>query len=210
MFDNIRSRFFPHALHNSVSVVSVDHETFWRAVETIPPEEGPFAPSASLGHYAPPEGQAAQSTLLRQAARANHEEYLLLLDECKRCVGWSYGRMRDVRTFLMAHSAVVRPRQREGLYTALLGVLLPYLRVLGYERVTSNHMVTNRAVLIAKLKAGFIISGMALDERFGAQVSMTYFFDEERRQGFAHAYSVEHYPDTPEYHEDETGRPGRH
>ncbi len=208
MFDDIRSRFFPHALHSSVSVAPVDHETFWRTIETVPPEEEPFAPPESLGHYTSPQGQAAQSPLLRQAARATHEEYLLLLDGRERCVGWSYGRMRDVRTFLMAHSAVVRSRQREGLYTALLGALLPYLRALGYERVTSNHMVTNRAVLIAKLKAGFIISGMVLDERFGAQVSMTYFFDEERRRGFARAYSVEDYPGTPEQLGDETGRPG--
>jgi hypothetical protein len=60
-------------------------------------------------------------------------------------------------------------------------------------------MVTNRAVLIAKLKAGFIITGTVLDERWGAQVSMAYFFHEDRREGFARAYSVEHYRGTPEY-----------
>ncbi|GAB4206029.1 MAG: hypothetical protein OHK0022_32680 [Roseiflexaceae bacterium] len=205
MFDDIRSRFFPCALHNRVAVVPADHNHFWNTLAAIPPEEEPFAPSADLGHYAPPQGQATQSPLLRQAARANHEEYLLLLDQYERCVGWTYGRMRDVRTFLMAHSAVVRSRQREGLYTALLVAFLPYLRALGYERVTSNHMVTNRAVLIAKLKAGFIVSGMVLDERFGAQVSLSYFFEEERRQGFARVYSVEHYPGTPEYGEEPAG-----
>lgn len=46
-------------------------------------------------------------------------------------------------------------------------VNLLYLHDLGLERVTSNHMVNNRAILIAKLKSESFVTGMALDERWG-------------------------------------------
>jgi hypothetical protein len=70
--------------------------------------------------------------------------------------------------------------------------------MLGYERVTSNHMVNNRPVLIAKLKAGFHITGIVLDERYGAQVSLAYFFYPDRREGFARAYSLATFPMPPD------------
>lgn len=60
-------------------------------------------------------------------------------------------------------------------------------------------MVNNRAVLIAKLKAGFVITGTVLDERWGAQAALTYFFYEDRRRGFAQTYSLESYAGTPDY-----------
>ena len=60
-----------------------------------------------------------------------------------------------------------------------------------YERVSSNHMVTNRPVLIAKLKDGFHVAAVSLDERFGAQVQLTYFFDPGRYQGFVRAFSLD-------------------
>lgn len=58
-----------------------------------------------------------------------------------------------------------------------------------------NHMVNNRAVLIAKLKAGFVITGMTLDERYGAQVSLSYLFHADRQAGFERAFSLESYGD---------------
>jgi hypothetical protein len=61
-------------------------------------------------------------------------------------------------------------------------------------------MVNNRPVLIAKLKAGFHIVGLSLDERFGAQVTLAYFSHEDRREGFARAFSLERgYPSPPDY-----------
>ncbi|MCG8351541.1 MAG: hypothetical protein MI924_27555 [Chloroflexales bacterium] len=101
--------------------------------------------------------------------------------------------------FFMAYSGIVPAYQRRGIYGAFLRAFLPYLHALGYERVTSNHMVNNRLVLIAKLKAGFFITGVTLDERYGAQVTLTHFFYPDRRTGFARAYSVEDYSGAPDY-----------
>lgn len=198
MFDELRARHFPCPLTPDVVAVAVEAPTFWRALAAIPQADEPFTPLEQLGNYAPPAERAAHAQPLRAVAAATHHEHLLLM-QGERCVGWSQGMLRDPDTFFMAYSRVVRSQQRRGLYTALLHALLPYLGALGYERVTSNHMVTNRAVLIAKLKAGFVISGMVLDERYGAQVSLTYLCHTDRRTGFARAYSVEDYPGIPEY-----------
>ncbi len=51
----------------------------------------------------------------------------------------------------------------------------------------------NRILSSIELKAGFSIEGMVLDERFGAQVGLVYLFHEDRRQGFARAFSLETY-----------------
>ncbi len=145
-----------------------------------------------------PNERAARAQALQAVYNTTHREFILCMEE-DRCVGWHYGVMIDPSAFLMSYSAVVKSRQRRGIYGAFLKAFLPYLHALGYERVASNHMVTNRLVLIAKLKARFIITGTVLDERWGAQVSLAYFFNEDRREGFARAYSVEHYAGTPEY-----------
>lgn len=81
--------------------------------------------------------------------------------------------------------------QRKGIYSAFLDRFLRYLYTLGYERVVSNHQTNNRAVLIAKLKAGFNITAVNLDERWGAQVELTYLFYEDRQRGYERAFALE-------------------
>ena len=56
-----------------------------------------------------------------------------------------------------------------------------------------DHMVNNRAVLVAKLKAGFIATGMSLDERWGAVLWLTYYFEDQVEDAFRRAFSLEKY-----------------
>lgn len=99
----------------------------------------------------------------------------------------------------MSWSAILPAYRRRGIYTAFLRHFLPYLQALGYKRVTSNHMVTNRPVLIAKLKAGFHVTAVSLDERFGAQVQLSYFFNLTRYEGFTRAFSLDGFERPPRY-----------
>jgi ribosomal protein S18 acetylase RimI-like enzyme len=198
MFNDVRAQFFPADLVPGVRAIIVDSTTFWQTVASIPADEDPFASLRALGNYQMPHERDARAQPLQAVYDATHREFVLFMEK-DRCVGWHYGTMIDPSTFFMSYSAVIKSYQQRGIYGAFLKAFLPYLYRLGYERATSNHMVTNRAVLIAKLKAGFIITGTVLDERWGAQVSMAYFFHEDRREGFARAYSVEHYAGTPEY-----------
>jgi len=202
MFDDIRTDYFPTTLAPQITAESVDSSTFWQALASIPAQDQPFSSLSDLGNYMLPKERAGRAERLTAVYAQTHREHILFTTSDRECVGWSMGAMLDPSTFFMAYSAVIPRYQRLGIYSTFLRIFLPYLHALGYERVTSNHMVNNRPVLIAKLKAGFIITGTMLDERWGAQVSMAYFFYEDRRVGFARAYSLEAYSGTPEYHSD--------
>ncbi len=99
--------------------------------------------------------------------------------------------MRDSMTFFMTSTGILPAYRRRGIYGAFLGRLLDYLEDLGYERVVSNHQTNNRAVLIAKLKAGFNITAVNLDERWGAQVELTYLIHDDRWRGYERAFSLQ-------------------
>lgn len=93
----------------------------------------------------------------------------------------------------MNWSGILPEYQNRGVYSTFLHRFLDYLKKLGYVRVTSNHMVNNRPVLIAKLKAGFVATGMSLDERWGAMLWLTYFINDAQAEAFRHAFSLENY-----------------
>ena len=95
-------------------------------------------------------------------------------------VGWSVGVQANAEQFRMANSAVLPGHRRKGIYTALLLQVLERARAEGFQTVTSHHHPTNNAVLIAKLKAGFIITGMEITDDYAALVNMTHFFDPRR------------------------------
>jgi AmiR/NasT family two-component response regulator len=63
----------------------------------------------------------------------------------------------------------------------VLAFVVAFAREHGYQRITSTHSATNNAILIPKLKADFVISGMHVDERFGVMVHLTNYLYEQRR-----------------------------
>jgi RimJ/RimL family protein N-acetyltransferase len=197
MFDDIRQWFFPTSLVSGIQVRPSNSAELGPIWEKLADQiETPFV---ELGNYEMPVERELRLSRLQALYRHIHHEMFLFETETNEPVGWSVGAMIDTSTFFMSWTAILPAYQRRGIYTAFLKVLLPYLHALGYERVTSNHMVNNRPVLIAKLKAGFHITGIVLDERYGAQVSLAYFFYQDRRDGFARAYSLANFPQPPDY-----------
>ena len=96
-------------------------------------------------------------------------------------VGWTLAQQVDQITLLMRNTAIDPEHRRRGVYSALLAFMLHYAREHGYQRVTSTHSATNNAIIIAKLKAGFIITGIHVDERYGVMVHLTHYLYEQRR-----------------------------
>lgn len=92
-------------------------------------------------------------------------------------VGWTSGWQRDGRTYYMVSSGILPAHQRRGIYTALLPVIINTLRRDGFQQVTSRHRMTNNAVLVPKLRFGFMITGFELSAEFGALVHLTYYMD---------------------------------
>lgn len=82
----------------------------------------------------------------------------------------------------MMNTGVLEAHRRRGVYTALLPVVLKTAQQVGFQVVLSRHHATNNAVIIPKLKAGFVITGLELDDRYGTLVQLSYYFNPLRRR----------------------------
>jgi GNAT superfamily N-acetyltransferase len=108
--------------------------------------------------------------------------YLAAYDEQDNFAGWSWGFQDHNSDFYMCNSAVLPNYRRQSVYTKLLDECLNRLRKEGFQMVYSRHCATNNSVIIPKLKAGFVISKMEMDDKFGVLVHLHYYFNEMRRK----------------------------
>jgi len=99
-------------------------------------------------------------------------------------VGWSYGWMERNHVYYMANSGVVSAYRRRGIYSSLLSAMRAHAHACGAVAVRSQHSVLNNAVIIAKLQAGFHISGLSQSAQMGTLVEMIYHLSEGRQEMF--------------------------
>lgn len=90
-------------------------------------------------------------------------------------IGWNFSRQEQVSSLYMQTSAVFPEYRRTGLYSELVKKVTEIGREAGFLSITSRHVSTNNAVIIAKLKLGFKITGLELTDTFGTLVNLTYF-----------------------------------
>lgn len=95
-------------------------------------------------------------------------------------VGWSQGFRQGRREFYMLNSGVRTTERRQGVYTNMVRAILAHANEQGYQRVTSRHAATNNAVIIAKLRLGFRVSGFEYSEVYGPLAQLTFFVSEAR------------------------------
>lgn len=98
----------------------------------------------------------------------------------EQIIGWHMGWQENEEQYFMCDTGIFAEHQGKGIYSALLPKLLEIFRDKGFQKVTSRHLVSNNAVLLPKLKAGFTIAGFEIDERLGLFVRLVYIFDEQR------------------------------
>jgi len=96
--------------------------------------------------------------------------------------GWSVGDQYSADVYYMRNSAILPEYRRNGLYTQLMTAKLELLTQKGFQRIYSRHVSTNNPILIAKLKAGFIITALELDDMFGTLVHLSYLTNPLRRK----------------------------
>ena len=97
-------------------------------------------------------------------------------------VGWSQGYRQGRTEFYMLNSGVASVERRKGIYSQLVRAILDHATSLGYSKVTSRHSAANSAVIIAKLRLGFQVSGFEYSEVYGPLVQLTYFVHEARKR----------------------------
>ena len=97
-------------------------------------------------------------------------------------VGFSFGAQESEETFYMMASAVLPEFRGKGLYTALVKEIINQCREKGFQKIYGTHCATNNAVLIPKLKLGFVFSKIELSDMFGTIIHLQYYTNPLRRK----------------------------
>jgi GNAT superfamily N-acetyltransferase len=111
-------------------------------------------------------------------------ELRILIMHGHEIIGWHIGRQGQRECGHMSNTGIFKEYRGRGIYSALLPKVLEIFREQGIAKVNSKHHVSNNAVLIPKLKAGFVITGFEVDERYGLFVNLSYIFSEQRMNAY--------------------------
>lgn len=130
--------------------------------------------------------QARLGGLRENLAGARHLHFLIL--DGDEPVGWHYGFQRSELEYFMANTGILPDYQNRGLYSAFLKFIVQHAADLGFQYLTSIHHSDNNAVLVPKLKAGFVLQAfgyliqtMLLEANVGPMVQLVYPVREEYR-----------------------------
>ena len=124
--------------------------------------------------------EAAEAEVRSKRSTTHPPIYRLGAFDGENLVGWSYGRHERGNVFYMANSGVVPTHRRRGVLSSLLNAIREHPLSAGAIAVRSQHSVLNAAVIIAKLRAGFLITGLIQSAHMGTLVEMTLHFSAGR------------------------------
>lgn len=133
-----------------------------------------------IGTEADERGKALRATLPKP------DRVRIAAFDGERFVGCSSGWFEfGSGNFYIGISAVDPAYRRQGLYTRMLNQIESTVRERGGLRISSQHVATNNAVLIAKLRLGYVIAGTEYDEQMGLLVRLVLHLVPERGALFA-------------------------
>lgn len=96
-------------------------------------------------------------------------------------VAWTYARREGAHRLHMINSGVAAAQRRRGVYSMLVKLVIEHAGSQGCVAVLSRHAASHNAVIIAKLKLGFFVSGFEYSEVYGPLVRLTFLLGEPRR-----------------------------
>ena len=128
------------------------------------------------------EEEVSKANELRKHISNKVEICLGVFDESENFVGWSWGFQDSSTSFYMANSAILKEHRRKGLYSRLVDEMINLATELGFQLIYSRHCATNNSVIIPKLKAGFIISKIEMDDIFGVLIHRHFYPNKTRRK----------------------------
>jgi len=96
-------------------------------------------------------------------------------------VGWHFGKQMDGEEYYMINTGIFKAHQNKGVYQTFLREVLAFILDKGYQIISSKHHASNNAVLVPKLKAGFVIQSIEIDLAFGTMIKLIYLANEKAR-----------------------------
>lgn len=94
----------------------------------------------------------------------------------ERLIGLSWGAAKSPSCFVMHVSLVEEEYRGQGIYTAMLDMMLSATR--DYDEVESHHHMLNNEIMAIKLRRGFHIVGFDQSILIGPRVTLRYFHNE--------------------------------
>lgn len=130
-------------------------------------------------------GLRFETPQFRRLRDPHSSEEIIVLEKGGAPAAWTWSREESAGTIQMVESAVLSDFQGQGLYRMLQALVLERARAKGLSEVTAEIRADHNDMLIPKLKAGFIITGMRISARFGTMLQLSYPLREEIRQQIA-------------------------
>ncbi|MDD0854318.1 GNAT family N-acetyltransferase [Halobacteriovorax sp. GB3] len=96
-------------------------------------------------------------------------------------VARSFSNQISIDTIMMCMSYVKKDFRGRGLYKLMLQETIERAKDIGYRKIQSYHNTTNNDIIIPKLKAGFVFTGMKINAGYGTLAELTYFFNKDER-----------------------------
>jgi GNAT superfamily N-acetyltransferase len=144
-------------------------------------------PGLDLGPLFAAEQSAALADL--DAAIGARLEHRLLFEHGGEVVGGYWGQQETFGRYYMTVS-VFRPEWRgRGLYTALLPRIVACAADAGFREIYSRHRADNNAILVPKLRAGFVIAAFEVAPRWGLTVHLRRYLVDGLTD--VHAYRID-------------------
>jgi ribosomal protein S18 acetylase RimI-like enzyme len=114
----------------------------------------------------------------------NRYRFRILVLKNEEVIGWHFGWQIDEEQYYMCNTGLLEEYQGKGIYSALLPKLIEIFKEKGFQKIISMHHASNNAILVPKLKAGFLVTGFDINEKFGLRVVLSYIFNEKRLNAY--------------------------
>lgn len=119
-------------------------------------------------------------------------EHRVVLRAAGEPIGIYQGEQREAGRYNMTNT-ILRPEWRgRGVYRALLAQLEAAVRASGFLEMSSHHRADNNAVIIAKLRAGWVIAGFEVALKFGLLVQLRRFLHDGLGRTFGYRVDGRH------------------
>lgn len=195
-FNKIRNKYFPKKLviDNQDYFIEISNEKdVYKIFDQLSPEV--FSKERHFPRFNLPVDRKEKAFALIQEYQKLHHEWFLFKNSNKEIVGWFMGEADDFNTFYMRNGGILPAYQNINIYSQFFSVFENYLFELGYEKMSSQHQVTNKKILIKQLKLGFIPVNIELTDNWGPLLKMVKFLNADRNQHFINLYGDKNHSD---------------
>ena len=105
-----------------------------------------------------------------------------------KVVGGYFGMQENFGRYYMCLTALQPHVRRLGVYSSFVGRVLIWANAAGFREVTSRHVADNNAVLVPKLRHGFVITAFEATLNFGLLLHLRRLFDDRANE--LHSFRV--------------------